>query len=126
MAKRAAFREAAIHAAVEALGLPVPTVWSVRQIGERWGILFDRVDEPSFAEWMRADPSHVPRYLESLARLHARLHAHAAPRFGSLKVRLSSQIANAQPIDERAGRTCCAASRTCRTATACATAISIR
>jgi len=30
--KRVTFREAAIHAAVECLGLPVPTVWSVQQI----------------------------------------------------------------------------------------------
>jgi hypothetical protein len=40
-AKNTAFREAAIHAAVEALGLPVPTVWSVPQIDRRWGIVFD-------------------------------------------------------------------------------------
>jgi hypothetical protein len=40
-AKNTAFREAAIHAAVEALGLPVPTVWSVQQIDRRWGIVFD-------------------------------------------------------------------------------------
>src|SRR5215467_13723056 len=41
--RRVAFREAAIHAAVEALGLPVPSVWSVQQIGGHWGIVFDRV-----------------------------------------------------------------------------------
>src|SRR5262249_42410006 len=36
-AKPAAFRETAIHAAVEALGLPVPRVWGVQEIGSRWG-----------------------------------------------------------------------------------------
>jgi hypothetical protein len=41
-AKQVAFREAAIHAAVEALGLPVPAVWGIRQIGDRWGVVFDR------------------------------------------------------------------------------------
>ena len=30
-AKPAAFREAAMHAAVEAMGLPVPKVWSVQE-----------------------------------------------------------------------------------------------
>ena len=103
-AKRVAFREAAIHAAVEALGLPVPAVWSVRQIGERWGIEFDRVSHVSFAERMRADPATIPRHLESLARLHARIHAHAAPRFGSLKLRLSAEIAGAQPLAGRRRR----------------------
>jgi hypothetical protein len=32
-AKPTAFREAAIHAAVETMGLPVPKVWSVQEIG---------------------------------------------------------------------------------------------
>ena len=41
--KQVIFREAAINAAVEALGLPVPAVWSVQQIDGRWGIVFDRV-----------------------------------------------------------------------------------
>ena len=54
-AKNTAFREAAIHAAVEALGLPVPTVWSVQQIDRRWGIVFDPVSGRSFAEQMRGD-----------------------------------------------------------------------
>jgi hypothetical protein len=36
-AKPAAFREAAIHAAVEAMALSVPKVWSVQEIGGRWG-----------------------------------------------------------------------------------------
>ena len=36
-AKPAAFRGAAIHAAAEALGLPVPGVWSVQEIEGRWG-----------------------------------------------------------------------------------------
>ena len=34
-AKPVAFREAGVHAAVEALGLPVPKVWSVEQIAGR-------------------------------------------------------------------------------------------
>jgi hypothetical protein len=35
-AKRVAFREAAIHGAVEALGLLVPAVWGVKQVDGRW------------------------------------------------------------------------------------------
>src|SRR5262245_28555490 len=64
--KRVAFREAAIHAAVEGLGLPVPTVWSVRRIDGRWGIVFDRVSGVSFAEQMRANPTAIPQYLQIL------------------------------------------------------------
>jgi len=35
-AKPSAFREAAIHSAVGAMGLPMPKVWSVQDIGGRW------------------------------------------------------------------------------------------
>jgi hypothetical protein len=38
-AKPVVFCEAAIHAVVEAMGLPVPAVWSMQQIGDRWGIV---------------------------------------------------------------------------------------
>ena len=34
-AEPAAFREAAIHAAAEAMGLPMPKVWSGQEIGGR-------------------------------------------------------------------------------------------
>jgi hypothetical protein len=67
--KPTAFREAAIHAAVEAIGLPVPAVWGVQEVGGRWGIVFDRINEGSFAERMRKDPSATPEWLEILARL---------------------------------------------------------
>src|SRR5215472_4973449 len=68
--KPTAFREAAIHAAVEAMALPVPAVWGVVEIGGHWGIVFDRVKERSFAERMREDPSLIPECLLALARLH--------------------------------------------------------
>lgn len=99
-AKQAAFREAANHAAIEALGLPVPAVWSVQQINGRWGIVFDRISGASFAKRMRKDPTAIPQYLEILARLHARIHAHPAARLGNLKVRLATNIARAKRLEE--------------------------
>jgi hypothetical protein len=91
--KPAAFREAANHAAVEALGLPVPAVWSVQQIGGRWGIVFEKVNGTSFAAQMRDDLSATSGYLEILARLHASILSHAGDRLGSQKVRLATNIA---------------------------------
>lgn len=91
--KHVMFREAAINAAVEASGLPVPTVWSVQQIDGRWGIVFDRVSGASFAEQMRSDPSVIPLALETLARLHSRIHSHVADQFSGLKSWLETQIA---------------------------------
>ena len=99
-AKPVAFREAANHAAVEALGLPVPRVWSVQEIGGRWGLVFDRVKQPSFAEQMLKNPDHVPRYLECMVRLQRRIHAHGAIQLPGLKVRLAANIAAAKLLDE--------------------------
>src|SRR5215472_16006369 len=98
--KATTFREAAIHAAVEAMLLPVPAVWGVLEIGGRWGIVFDRVHERSFAERMREDPSLIPECLLVLARLHARIHGHSARQLVSLKSRLATNIAGPKLLDE--------------------------
>jgi aminoglycoside phosphotransferase (APT) family kinase protein len=100
-AKPAAFREAGLHAAVEALGLPVPRVWSVEQIADRWGLVFDRVNQPSFAEHMLNNLVDVPQYLKCMVRLHMRIHAHQAVQFASLKVRLAANIAATKLLDKR-------------------------
>ena len=94
------FREAAINAAVEALGLPVPAVWSVQQIHGRWGIVFDRVSGASFAERMRGDPAAIPELLQTLARLHTRIHDHVGDEFGGLKSWLASNISRSIVLDE--------------------------
>jgi Ser/Thr protein kinase RdoA (MazF antagonist) len=98
--KPTAFREAAIHAAVEAMGLPVPGVWGVHEVDGRWGIVLDRIDEGSFAERMREDPSVVSECLEILARLHARIHTHPARQLGSLRSRLATNIARSELLAE--------------------------
>ena len=91
-AKPVVFREAAIHAAVEALGLPVPSVWGVDQVDARWGIIFDRVSKTSFADQMQGAPDEIPNYLERMARLQIAIHERVAVAFTSLKVRLASRI----------------------------------
>jgi len=101
VAKPAAFREAANHAAVETLGLPVPAVWSVQQIDGRWGIVFDRISGASFAERMREDSGAVSRYLEILARLQAYIHTHPALPFADLKVRLATNITRTRLLDDQ-------------------------
>lgn len=99
-AKQTAFREAASHAAVEVLGLPVPAIWGVQKISGRWGIVFDRVSGLSFAEEMRSDAAAIPQYLQILARLHTRIHAHTANQFSSLKDWVATSITQAMPLDE--------------------------
>jgi hypothetical protein len=99
-AKRAAFHEAATSAAVESLGLPVPRVWDVHEIGGRWGVVFDHVTQKSFADQMLGNSDNVPRYLECMVRLHIRIHSHQAIQFTGLKVRLAANIATSALLDE--------------------------
>jgi len=103
-AKPAAFREAAIHAAVEAMGLPVPKVWSVQEIGGRWGVVFDRVKQTSFAEQMLGNLGEVPLNLDCMVRVHMRIHAHDAIWFADLKVGLADNISATRLLDERRKR----------------------
>jgi aminoglycoside phosphotransferase (APT) family kinase protein len=98
--KQVIFREAAINAAVEALGLPVPAVWSVQQIDGRWGIVFDRVSGVSFAEQMQGNPAGIPQYLQVLAHLHARIHAKVAEQFSSLKGWMTTRITRTPLLNE--------------------------
>jgi aminoglycoside phosphotransferase (APT) family kinase protein len=98
--KPMAFREAALHAAVEAMALPVPAVWGVLEVSGRWGIVFDRVGEGSFAERMREDPSVIPECLHALARLHARIHDQRAREIRNLKSNLATKIAGTGLLDE--------------------------
>jgi hypothetical protein len=94
------FREAAINAAVEALGLPVPAVWSVQQIDGRWGIVFDRMSGVSFAEQMLGDPAAIPQRLQILVRLQARIHSHVLDQFSSLKGWVTAGITRTTLFDE--------------------------
>lgn len=97
--KPAAFREAALHATAEELGLPVPRVWSVQEVAGRWGVVFDRVKQASFAEQMLNNANEVPRYLECMVRLHMRIHACKATQFAGLKARLADDIAATKLLD---------------------------
>jgi hypothetical protein len=99
-AKPAAFREAATSAAVEALGLPAPRVWNVHDVGGRWGLVFDRVTQKSFAEQMLGKMNDVPRYLECMVQLQIRIHSHQAIQFIGLKVTLAANIAASLPLEK--------------------------
>jgi RIO-like serine/threonine protein kinase len=94
--KRAAFREAAILAMVEALGLPVPKVHGVHAVGDRWGVVMSRAEGPSFADIMLGHPNRLPRYLREMARLHLRVHGNRGAQFAAAKPRLAADIAKAE------------------------------
>ena len=96
--KGPAFREAAILASVEGLGLPVPSVKGVRTIGDRWGIVMTRAGGPSWADAAGRDPKQVPERLGAMAALHVRINSHEAPQFAPLKAKLAANIRRARML----------------------------
>jgi aminoglycoside phosphotransferase (APT) family kinase protein len=98
--KHAPFREAAILAMLESFGLPTPIVHSVRQIGDRWGVLMSRVEGPSFAEALTHQMAALPAVLNRMAKLHLQVHVHPAPQFASLRAKLATNIRRASILGE--------------------------
>jgi aminoglycoside phosphotransferase (APT) family kinase protein len=98
--KRSAFREAAILALVEQLGLPVPAVWGVRQIHNRWGVTMARADGPTLADAMNRQPNLLPAYLMGMAQLQVRVHGHPGTHLADLKAKLAANIRQAKMLGE--------------------------
>jgi hypothetical protein len=68
--KRSPFREAAILAMIESLGLSAPIVHGVQQIGDRWGVLMSRVEGPSFVA-----PEMASAYVDAYAQVSGKSRA---------------------------------------------------
>jgi aminoglycoside phosphotransferase (APT) family kinase protein len=98
--KRSPFREAAILAAVNDLGLPAPAVHGVCRIGERWGVLMSRTEGPSLAQAMSEQAASMPLWLDRMARLQRDVHSRPATQFASLKTRLAANIRQASVLGE--------------------------
>jgi aminoglycoside phosphotransferase len=93
--KHRPFREAAILAFAESLGLPVPAVHEVTQIDGRWAIVMDRIGGRSLADTMRRDPQTLSDHLARMATLHRSVHAQDATPLGGLRQRLVANIRTA-------------------------------
>jgi RIO-like serine/threonine protein kinase len=100
--KHTAFREAAALTQAEAMGLPVPWVDDVRQIGGRWGVVMDRVDGRSFAKsWAPTPPEKRCTSGDGVpAPSHPRLQA---VHF-SLKAKLEANIRRVTALSGRRQR----------------------
>ena len=95
VAKRSAFREAAILAIIEAFDVPAPRTLGVRKIGARWGVIMTRADGPSFAEAMGGRTEALPVYMKAMVRFQLAIHRHEAVLLPDLKPRLMDRIRRA-------------------------------
>jgi len=71
--------EAEVVRAVHAAGLPVPLAGDVIQVGERNGLLYERVHGRTMLEVLELKPWRLLRYARQLAALHAQMHARTPP-----------------------------------------------
>jgi len=90
---------AATRAAQEA-GLPVPAlIDGLIEIGQREGIVFQRVDGPTMTEYLQDHPDRVEDYARQAAELQARIHTTEAAELPPLTEILRLPIEQADPLE---------------------------
>ena len=85
--------------AAQAMGKRTPTVHGLVHVGERVGLVFERVPGRSLMSVLSTRPWRLRRAARDLATLHARIHECPAPELPSLTLALGTLI------DEAAGLT---------------------
>ena len=101
-------------------------VWNVRDIGGRWGLVFDRVAQTSFAEHMLGKMKDVCRYLECMVQLHTRIHSYQQSNLRGSRSHLQPTLQRACISTSRASENATTQSWICRTATNYVTVTSTR
>jgi aminoglycoside phosphotransferase (APT) family kinase protein len=87
-------REYRITRAVHAAGLPVPESYEVATLGERCGVVFERVEGISMLAHVQRTPWKMFAAIRQMADLQARIHATpGAPELPTQRERLATGIA---------------------------------
>ena len=82
-------------------GLPVPAVIEgLIEVGQREGIVFERVDGPTMTEYLKDRPDQVEDCARQAAELQARIHATEVTGHPPLIEILSWSIQQADPLEE--------------------------
>lgn len=72
-------REARTTRMVKAMGFSAPCVRDVRQIGDRIGLEYERVEGRSMRDLLTSRPCMLMRFARRLAKLHVAMHGASAP-----------------------------------------------
>jgi aminoglycoside phosphotransferase (APT) family kinase protein len=90
----------ATRAAQEA-GLPVPAlIDGLIEVGQREGIVFERVDGPTMNEYLQDHPSQVEDCARQAAELQARIHSTEVTELSPLIELLNWSIEQADPLED--------------------------
>lgn len=95
-------REARISYAVQSTGLPVPHVSSeVIRIGDRYGIVFERVVGASMLQRFGAKPWTLTGLVRSFAQIHVAIHSQTVSFLPSQRDQMMASIERAKSLSPR-------------------------
>ena len=66
--------EASIGRTVHAAGVPCPSTGEILRVDGRRGLVYERIDGPSMADLLLAEPDRLAEHALTFARLHAVMH----------------------------------------------------
>jgi aminoglycoside phosphotransferase (APT) family kinase protein len=94
----AAAHEAEVARVIYDSGAPAPRVYDVREVGNRGGVIYERIAGPSLLNVLLTRPWRLPRVARTLAESHVAIHARAAPELPELRAMLARRIHAATPL----------------------------
>jgi uncharacterized protein (TIGR02172 family) len=97
--------EAELARAIYASGAPAPQVGEVVEVGERAGIIYERISGPSLLRDLVDHPIHLRRIMRTLAEAHADLHQRAVadlPRVREMLAQRATSVAKLTEAQRRA------------------------
>lgn len=93
--KSEAFYEALINTIIESTGLPVPKVFSVHQVSDRWAMEMELLDGSILSKLIKQQPADTATYLDTMIDMHMRIHnIKDLPIIFSQKQKIESRIRN--------------------------------
>lgn len=98
------------QAAAYALGIPVPKPGEVVPVGDRWGLVMERIEGPTMMDQVMQDGNCLLASARSLADQHVALHRYRAPAsFSPLAAVLQRKIARSARLSVAERAAACAA-----------------
>jgi uncharacterized protein (TIGR02172 family) len=82
-------------------GLPAPEVGDTVRVEDRYGILYERVDGPTYLQQLGTRPWLVLRMARSLAELHLEIHSSHVLRLPAQRERLEKMIKATQALPRK-------------------------
>lgn len=95
-----ASHEAEIARAIYASGAPAPQVGEVVEVGDRAGVIYERISGPSLLTDLIGHPTHLRRIMRALAEAHADLHQRTVADLPRVREMLAQRAASVAELTE--------------------------